>query len=111
LLLGYFKIALKTHHITKVKFKILKGDNIMKKLDMIKGATGLVVSIGVGAIVSNVIKTTTPINANKIMKVCIGMGSIVLGSMATDQATKYTEQKIDDAAESIKGMVTNGDLN
>lgn len=83
----------------------------MKKLDMVKTVGGIIVSVGVGAIVNNIVKSTTPVSMGTIKKVCIGVGGLVLSSMISDKAVKYTETKIDSAVNEIKKMVTNGDLN
>lgn len=83
----------------------------MTKLEMIKAAGEIVVSVGVGAIVGNAVAFTTPTNINLLKKVCIGVGSFVLSSMTSDKATEYTEEKINYAAEKLKEMVSNGELN
>ena len=83
----------------------------MKKIDMIKKIGTLVVSVGVGAIVGNAIKATTPSSINTINKVCIGIGAFVLTGMVSGMAAKYTEEQINETVNEIKKMVTNGDLN
>jgi len=70
----------------------------MKKLEVIKTASQIVVSVGVGAIVGNAIKYTTPANINIAKKVCIGIGTVVLTNMIGDKAIEYSDQKIDDIA-------------
>lgn len=80
----------------------------MKKIDKIKTVkvvAGIVVSIGVGAIVGNAIKATTPANVSTIKKVCISVGAFVLSGIITDKAVSYTETKITEAIESVKKMV------
>ena len=83
----------------------------MKKIDMIKKIGTLVVSVGVGAIVGNAIKATTPSSINTINRVCIGIGAFVLTGMVGGMAAKYTEEQINETVNEIKKMVTNGDLN
>lgn len=82
----------------------------MKKMDMVKKVGGIIVSIGVGAIVGNVIKCTTPATMGTIKKVCVAVGSFVLCNMVADSAANYTEQTIDNAVNEVKKMVKNGDL-
>ena len=82
----------------------------MKKLDMVKKVGGLIVSVGVGAIVTNIVKSTTPTSVGTIKKVCILVGSFVLSGMISDKAVTYTEQTIDNTVVEIKKMVTDGDL-
>jgi len=77
----------------------------MKKLELLKTGASLVVSVGVGAIVGNVVKCTTPDDVKKVTKVCIGVGSLVLTSIAGDMAAKYTEEKIDAAVNAVKGLI------
>lgn len=77
----------------------------MTKIEMIKKVGTLVVSVGVGAIVGNAIKATTPSSINTINKVCIGIGGFVLTSMVCGMATKYTEAQIDETVNEIKKMV------
>jgi hypothetical protein len=83
----------------------------MSKLETIKAVGSLIVSVGVGSIVSNAVKCTTPGPVGTIKAVCIGVGSFVLANMVGDQAVKYTEEKIDGAVSEVKKMVENGDLN
>ncbi|MCX7817549.1 MAG: hypothetical protein N2317_08610 [Syntrophales bacterium] len=75
----------------------------MSKLELLKKAAGIVVSVGVGAIVGNAITSTTPDTAGTIKKVCIGIGAFVLSSMITDKVSEYAENKIDEAVAQIKG--------
>lgn len=82
----------------------------MSKVDVFKGATKFVVSIGVGAIVTNAVTFTTPVLAVGVMKkAAIGVGSFVLGSMLSEKAGEYTDQKIDDALEEIKKQLSEED--
>jgi hypothetical protein len=76
----------------------------MKKLELAKTAISTAVAFGVGAIASNVIKSTTPIDVKKITKLCIGFGGFILTSMAGDAASKYTEGKIDEYVNMIKSF-------
>jgi hypothetical protein len=82
----------------------------MTKFEMLKAAGEIVISVGVGAIVGNAVKATTPIGVGLIKKACIGISALVLANLASDSATKYTEEKIDNAVDKIKNMVKNGEL-
>jgi hypothetical protein len=79
--------------------------NNMKKIELLKTGVSLVVSFGVGTIVGNIIKASTPSDVKKIVQLCIGAGSLVLTGLAGDAASKYTEGKIDDAVNSIKDFL------
>lgn len=67
----------------------------MNWLSITKAALGLVASIGVGNIVGNAVKATTPANLNTINKITIQVGTFVLSGMVADQATKYLNEQID----------------
>jgi hypothetical protein len=77
----------------------------MKKIEMVKTVGAFIVSIGVGAIIGNGIKATTPAQVGTIKKVCTAIGAIVLSNMVGDAAVKYTEEKIDSAVAGITKMV------
>ena len=74
----------------------------MKKLEMVKTITQIVVSVGVGGIVGNAIKFTTPASVSLAKKVCIGVGSMILSNMVSDKAVQYSDQKIEDIANIFK---------
>lgn len=74
----------------------------MKKLEIIKTAVSIGASVGVGAIVGNVVKSTTPSDVKKITKLLIGFGSLVLTGLASDMASKYTEDTIDETVAAVK---------
>jgi len=83
----------------------------MKKIKILKLGASVVVSIGVGAIVSNLVKCTTPDEVKMIMKICIGAGSLVLASVASDAASKYVEEKIDETVDMVKDLIKEDVLN
>lgn len=77
----------------------------MTKLDVLKGATKFVVSVGVGSIVTNAIAFTTPVLAVGVLKkAAIGVGSFVLSAMLSDKATEYTDEKIDEVVEEVRKL-------
>lgn len=75
----------------------------MNYLGLIKQVVGLVVSLGVGAIVKNVIDHTTPYALTTLKKVGIGVGGVILSMMVSDEATKYTDRKISEMSEKFNG--------
>ena len=77
----------------------------MKKIEVFKTGACVVVSFGVGVIVGNIVKGTTPSDVRKITKLCIAAGSLVLSNVAGDIAAKYTEKKIDEAVEFVTDAV------
>lgn len=74
----------------------------MNKLDLFKGATEFVVSIGVSAIVGNAIKLTTGPKVKLPKKIAIGIGGIVLSGMVAEMATTYADKKIDEYVDTVK---------
>lgn len=77
----------------------------MKKKDILNAGIQLVVSVGVGAIVSNAVAFTTPVLAVGVLKkACIGVGSFVLSSMLSDKATDYACDKVDEVLTEVKKL-------
>jgi chaperone required for assembly of F1-ATPase len=74
----------------------------MNWLSIGKGALGFVASIGVGNIVSNIVKSTTPANLNTFNKVTIGVGSFVLSSLVAKQVVDHMNSEIDGLVASMK---------
>lgn len=74
----------------------------MNKLALIKNTVSFVATIGVGAVVGNAVKHTTPGDLKKVSKVAVLIGGFVVGSMVNDAATKYAEKQVDDIAEAAQ---------
>lgn len=79
----------------------------MKKLDILKGVTSIVVSIGVGAIVSNVVKATTPEGVKLVTKVCLVVGGAALSGLVGDAVSKYVGDQIDIVANDVQAVWNN----
>jgi len=80
----------------------------MKKeqiIETVKTGAGFVIYVGVGAIVGNLIKSTTPADTSKIVKLCIKVGSLLVTGAVGDMAAKYTEEQIDEAVIFAEGFV------
>lgn len=69
---------------------------------MIKGLTELIVSVGVGTIVENAIKATTPANTALARKIAIGVGSIAMSSLVASKVSHYIVDQINETTEQIK---------
>ena len=80
----------------------MKKEQIIKT---VKTGVGLVVTVGVGAIVGNLIKSTTPVDTSKIIKACIKVGSLVVTGAVGDIAGKYAEEQIDGAVIFAEGFI------
>lgn len=64
-------------------------------LSLVKNVTCLIVSAGVGAVVGNAIKASTPEELKILQKISIGVGGFVLSGMVGNFASKYTDEQID----------------
>lgn len=76
----------------------------MNPLGIFKTVTDLVVATGVGAVVGNLIKTTTPIDVKTVQRISIAVGGLVLSSMAGDRAAKYATEQIDATVAQVKEL-------
>lgn len=63
--------------------------------NLIKTAASLVIGVGVSAVATNVIKATTPQTVSKIMKVCIGAGTLFISGVASAAASDNFDKKMD----------------
>lgn len=77
----------------------------MKKIEMVKAAGSLVISSGVGMIVGNAIKATTPPAVGALAKLSIKVGALVISNMVGDYAVNYAEGKIDSAVKTVKEAI------
>jgi hypothetical protein len=71
----------------------------MNKMDLLRGATELAVSVGVSIVVGNLIKETTPVDSNKFQRVMVGIGGYALGGLLGDMAGQKVVRQIDDLTE------------
>lgn len=75
-----------------------------------KGITGVVVSLGVGAVVNNAVRATTPLTQTRIQRIGTKIGGYVLSSMVADHAVNYSFGQIDGMKEfydRISGVAKN----
>ena len=77
----------------------------MDKLTMIKKVGGLVTSIAVGVVVSNIIKSTTPIDIKPLNKALVFIGGAVLSSMICGKASDHIEDRIEKTLNEAKEVV------
>lgn len=79
----------------------------MSIIPMVKVVSSLVVSTGVATIVTSAAKLVVPPVGAKALrriatKASVVVGAAVLSGMVSDQAVKYADEKIDEAAEAVK---------
>lgn len=73
----------------------------MNILGIVKPVTTVIASLGVGAVIGNVIRTTTPVGIGPVSKVAVGVGTLVLTTVLGDLAAKSVHDTIDKSVESI----------
>jgi len=74
----------------------------MNILNVVTPVLALASSFGAGAVVGNAIKATTPDNLKIVSKVLVGIGGVVLASVAGDAAATYIDREIKNMATSFK---------
>lgn len=77
----------------------------MDAIGILKGAVGMAASVGIGTIVENAIKATTPETIKTMNKVLVGFGSLVLAGALGGIATKYTDEVIDNGVDTFKSVL------
>jgi hypothetical protein len=82
------------------EIKLLKGVIIM--FGLVKAAGSIVISIGVGTIVNNVVRATTPATISKFSKVCIAVGALAVSNMVGDMAIERIEKGVDGIINGVK---------
>lgn len=76
-----------------------------KTIDTMKKVIGLISGAGVATIVGNAIKHVSPTTGvGTVMKVCIGVGTAVLGGIACNASSEYIDKEIDAASELVEEM-------
>lgn len=74
--------------------------------DLIKAAATLIVSAGVGAVVTNAVKATTPADLKIVNKILVMTGTVIASHAVSDVAAKYTTGQIEEIGKSIKEFKT-----
>jgi hypothetical protein len=67
----------------------------MNAIEIAKGVLGTITAIGVGNIVGNVVKATTPAGLNLFNRASISFGSFIIGGVITDHAVRYLNAELD----------------
>lgn len=76
----------------------------MKKLDLAKSVLDAVVSTGVGSIVGNHIKASTPADANRWTKATTVVGGLVLSGAVGSWGANYARGQVDATAEQFQNL-------
>lgn len=81
----------------------------MTKKEMIKTGAKLIISFGVGTIITNVVSFTTPAIAMGVLKrASIGIGSFAISMYASDKVSAYADEKIDELYSEIDRIMKEG---
>lgn len=76
--------------------------------DLLKSTATLIASAGVGAVVTNAVKATTPDDLKTMNKIFVMVGTLVAAHAVSDLASKYASEQIDEigkAATVVKDYV------
>lgn len=71
-----------------------------------KTVTDVVLSAGVGTVLTNAIKATTPATLSPYQKALVFVGSFAVSSMVSGAASTYAKTQFDSIAAAIKGEDT-----
>ena len=71
-------------------------------LGIVTAVAEIVVSGGVGTVVGNVVKTTTPKNLSKLQKLGVMIGSAVITGVLGDLCVDYIENQISETVEIVE---------
>lgn len=74
-------------------------------LGVLKGVTELAVSAGVGVIVGNLVKATTPEDTSRYTKVLTAIGGYGLAGVLGDLAAKHVSSSIDGYSEKVHSIL------
>lgn len=77
----------------------------MTKTELAKSAVTLLVGLGTGKIVNDIVKNNTNCDST-LQTVEVTGAAVVIGMMAADATTAYTDRKIDDLIHWYKTNVT-----
>jgi hypothetical protein len=76
----------------------------MKKLELLKSAITLAASVGVGAVVTNAVKSTTPADLKVLNRVAVVIGTTAVSYVASDHASTYFGNYVDELTEMVKNI-------
>ena len=77
----------------------------MNKIEMVKSASGLAVTMGVTKIVGNIVIATMPAGTGALAKGLVYVGGLVLTSMATEAAVDHVEKKFNGLITEVKEVM------
>lgn len=81
-----------------------------KILDIIKKGLGFVVSIGAGAVVSNIAKEAVK-DENRVIRMAATVAASVVGGMVGDKAAEYLGEQLDTINDTVIAKLEEGKKN
>jgi hypothetical protein len=81
----------------------------INKLALFKGAVEFAISAGVGIIVGNLVKATTPPDIGRFQKIVVAIGSYGLTVVLGDISAKHISEQIDSYAEKVNNLLNPSD--
>lgn len=79
----------------------------MTKKEMVKAGVKLLVSFGVGTVVTNAVSATTPVGTLGTLKnIGVAIGSFAMSAFASDKISDYADEKIDELIDEAKKVVS-----
>lgn len=76
----------------------------MNKLDIFKSAVTFAASVGVGAVVTNAVKATTPADLKTLNRIAVVVGSTAVSYVASEGASKFFGNYVDELTEMIQNV-------
>lgn len=77
----------------------------ISKLAILKGVAELSITAGVGVIVGNLVRATTPVESSRITKILVTIGGYGLTGVLGDLSGKYVANQIDTYGNKFKDLL------
>lgn len=74
-------------------------------LGVVKGVAELAVSAGVGVVVGNLVRATTPEDLSRVQKIMVGVGGYAIGGVLGDLSAKHVSGQIDEYATRVREII------
>ena len=72
------------------------------KWETVKLVSGVVISVGVSAIMGEFLRSNSPTQINAFKKLCVGIGGFALASMVANKTVDYADEKIEELESKFK---------
>jgi hypothetical protein len=77
----------------------------ISKLGILKGVAELAITAGVGVIVGNLVRATTPVESSRVTKVLVTVGGYGLTGVLGDLSGKYVANQIDNYGTKFRDLL------